>query len=195
MKTWLINNHTLEFDEESHIYIVDGIIVPSVSTILKSYFNDYVDVPQQILQRAREKGTELHSAIEIYEKTGQESNLKEFKNYQFIKKHKGFKNISNEIPIIYEENGKVLFSGQLDQIIELNGKLGINDFKRVSAPNKEKITYQVNLYKLGYEQSYHKHIEMLSFTHLREDTRKFIELPINEEMAKALLYKYYGGKL
>ncbi len=193
MKYWEINGHAVEFDEESHIYLIDGIITPSVTQILKIKFDDYAGVPQHIMEQASEKGTALHKAIEIYEKTGQTSDLKEFRNYLFIKKRKGFKNISNEQPIIYEENGRVLFAGQLDQIIEINGHLEINDFKRVSAPNKEKIAYQLNLYKLGYEQSYHKEISGLNFTQLREDVRKFTPLPINEEMAKKLIKEYYGG--
>lgn len=193
MQTWEINNHILEFDEETHTYICDGLIMPSVTQILKSKFDDYAGVPQHLMEQASIKGTALHKAIEIYEKTGQTSDLKEFRNYLFIKKHKGFKNISNELPIIYEENGKVLYAGQLDQIIEIDGHLEINDFKRVSAPNKEKIAYQLNLYKLGYEQSYHKQIAGLNFTQLREDVRKFTPLPINEEKAKELIKEYYGG--
>lgn len=191
MEAWEINGRTLEFDDESHIYICDGVIIPSVTQILKTRFNDYASVSRAVLEQASAKGTELHKAIEIYEKTGQESDLKEFKNYLFLKKHIGFKNISNEIPIIYEEDGRVLFAGQLDQIIELDGKLGINDFKRVSSPNKEKIAYQLNLYKMGFEQSYKQQIESLSFTQLREDTRKFYPLPISEETAKSLLKEFY----
>lgn len=191
MESWEINGRTLEFDEEYHVYIVDGIIVPSVTKILKAFFDDYSNVSQAVLERARERGTALHEAIELYEKTGKESNLIEFRNYLFLKKHFGFKNISNELPIFYEENGKVLFAGRLDQIIEIDGKLGINDFKRVSAPNKEKIAFQLNLYKIAYEQSYHKEISSLSFMQLREDTRKFNPLPINEQSAIKLLKNYY----
>lgn len=198
MEAWEINGRTLEFDEESHVYICDGVIVPSVTQILKTRFNDYANVSRSVLEQASAKGTELHKAIEIYEKTGQESDLKEFKNYLFLKKHFNIKNISNEIPIIYEENGRVLFAGQLDQIIERDGKIGINDFKRVSSPNKEKIAYQLNLYKMGFEQSYKQQIESLSFMQLREDTRKFYPLPINEETAKSLLkeflQEYKNGK-
>ncbi len=191
MQTWELNGRTLEFDDEAHVYIADGVIVPSVTQILKTKFNDYQFVSRAVLEQASEKGTALHKAIETYETTGQESDLKEFKNYLFLKKHFGFKNISNELPVIYEEDGRVLFAGQLDQIIEIYGKRGINDFKRVSAPNKEKIAYQLNLYKMAYEQTYHNKIEMLSFTQLREDTRKFNQLPINEAEAKTLLKKYY----
>ena len=84
----------------------------------------------------------------------------------------------------------MLFAGTLDQIITIDGKL-INDFKRVSAPNKNKIAYQLNFYKMAYEQSYGKKIEFLSFTHLRETVRKFHDkMPINEGMAISLLNEF-----
>ena len=149
MKTYNLNNHILEFDENSHIYIVDGLIVPCVTDILSRKYKDYDGVSQETLKRAANLGTKLHKAIEIYEKKGITNNSEEFKNYLFLKKHYKIENIDNEVPIIYEENGKVLFAGTLDQIYKIDNKLGINDFKRVSAPNKEKIALQVNLYKIG----------------------------------------------
>ena len=190
-QSWTINGRTVEFEDESHTYLVDGLTVPSVTQILKTAFNDYANVSQRVLQEASAKGTALHKAIEIYETTGQQSDLKEFKNYLFLKRYNRIENIANEIPVIYEENGKVLFAGQLDQICRIEDCYGINDFKRVSAPNKEKIALQLNLYKIAYEQSYHQQIQILSFMQLREDTRKFTPLPINEQLAKNLLKNYY----
>ena len=190
IKTFELNGHILEFIPDIHRYIVDGILVPCVSDILEYRFNDYEGISKDILNRAAEKGTEMHKSIEIYEKEGITSNLKEFRNYLFLKKHYKFKNIANEIPVIYEENGQVLYVGTLDQVVEIDNKLGLNDFKRVSNPNKEKIALQLNLYKKGYEQTYHKKIEFLMFTHLRGDIRKIHNLPINEEMAMSLVYEY-----
>jgi hypothetical protein len=185
-----INGHILEFIPETHQYIVDGILVPCVSNILAYKFNDYTGVSREVLQRASELGTELHRSIELYEQQGITSDLREFKNYLFLKKQFKFENVSNELPVLYEKGGRVLFVGTLDQVITMDGKLGINDFKRVSAPNKVKIAYQLNFYKMAYEQSYGKKIEFLSFTHLREDVRKFHRLPINEEMAISLLNEF-----
>lgn len=187
MEYFEINGHALEYDDDTHTYLVDGVIVSSVTQLLGAKFNDYAGVSREALERASQKGTAMHEAIERFEKTGEEDNSEELQNYKFLKKHYGWNNIANELPIIYEENGEVLFAGRLDQIIEIDGKLGINDFKRVSAPNKEKIAHQLNLYKLGYEQSYHKKIEFLAFTHLREDKRKFVKLPINEDFIKEFL--------
>lgn len=194
MKTFEINGHIVEFMPETHQYLVDGILTPCVSNILAYKFNDYGAVSKEVLQRASERGTELHEAIESYEREGTQSELREFKNYLFLKKHHGFKNIANEVPVIYEKDGTVLFVGTLDQIIELDGKLGINDFKRVSAPNKQKIAYQLNLYKMAYEQSYGKKIDFLSYTHLRETVRKFNMLPINEEATLNLLNEFLESR-
>ena len=187
-----INGHILEFIPETHQYLVDGILVPCVSNILAFKFNDYGAVSERVLQRASERGTELHKAIEDYEVQGITSELKEFRNYLFLKKQFKFENIENEVPVIYENEGRVLFAGTLDQVIKIDGKLGINDFKRVSAPNKQKIAYQLNLYKLAYEQSYNQKVEFLSFTHLRETVRKFSYLPMNEEVTIKLLNEYYA---
>lgn len=187
MKTYEINGHIIEFITETHQYLVDGILTPCVSNILAYKFNDYGAVSRKILQRASEKGTELHEAIERYEKDRTQSDLKEFQNYLFLKKHHGFTNIANEVPVIYERNGTVLYVGTLDQIIELDGKYGINDFKRVSRPNTQKIAYQLNLYKLAYEQSYGVKIDFLSYTHLRETVKRFTLLPIGEEVTLNLL--------
>lgn len=191
MKECQINNHLLEFIPETHTYICDGVIVPCVSDILAYKFNDYSGVSREVLERASEKGTEMHKAIEDYEQQGITSDLREFKNYLFLKKQFKFENVANEVPVLYEKGGRVLFVGTLDQVITIDGKLGINDFKRVSTPNKNKIAYQLNLYKMAYEQSYGKEIEFLSFTHLREDVRKFHRLPINEASAVDLLNEYY----
>jgi hypothetical protein len=191
LKEWQINNHIIEFIEEQHIYICDGVIVPCVSNILAYKFNDYSGVSREVLQRASEKGTELHQAIEQYEQQGITSDLREFRNYLFLKKQFKFENVSNELPVLYERGGRVLFVGTLDQVITIDGKLGINDFKRVSAPNKSKIAYQLNFYKMAYEQSYGKKVDFLAFTHLREGVRKFHDkMPINEESAIELLNEY-----
>ncbi len=194
IKSFELKGHCIEFLEQSHVYIVDGLIVPCVSNILAYKFNDYVGVSKEVLNRASELGTKMHESIERFEKEGIESDLKEFRNYLFLKKYYKFKNIVNEVPVIYERDGQVLYIGTLDQIIEIDGKLGINDFKRVASPNKEKICYQVNLYKMAYEQTYNKKIDFLSFTQLREDVRKFTELPIDEEKAKSLLEEYLESR-
>ena len=187
IKTYEDENYTLECDDETHRYIVNGIITPSVSKLLSLKFDDYPNVPKAVLQAAADRGTEMHKAIEVYEKTGKESDLQEFRNYLFLKKHFKIENVENELPVAYFEDGLPVFAGTIDQVCRIDGVPAINDFKRVSAPNKEKIAYQVNLYRLAYNQTFGVEVKALSFMQLRESVRKFTQLPINEEVIKAFL--------
>lgn len=187
IKTYEYENYTLEFDDEAHRYIVNGIITPSVSKLLSLKFDDYPNVPKAVLQAAADRGTEMHKAIEVYEKTGKKSDLQEFRNYLLLKKHFKIENVENELPVAYFEDGLPVFAGTIDQVCRIDGVPAINDFKRVSAPNKEKITYQVNLYRLAYNQTFGVEVKALSFMQLRESVRKFTQLPINEEVIKAFL--------
>ena len=187
IKTYEYENYTLEFDDETHRYIVNGIITPSVSKLLSLKFDDYPNVPKAVLQAAADRGTEMHKAIEVYEKTGKESDLQEFRNYLFLKKHFKIENVENELPVAYFEDGLPVFAGTIDQVCRIDGVPAINDFKRVSAPNKEKIAYQVNLYRLAYNQTFGVEVKALSFMQLRESVRKFTQLPRNEEVIKAYL--------
>ena len=187
IKTYEYENYTLEFDDETHRYIVNGIITPSVSKLLSLKFDDYPNVPKAVLQAAADRGTEMHKAIEVYEKTGKESDLQEFRNYLFLKKHFKIENVENELPVAYFEDGLHVFAGTIDQVCRIDGVPAINDFKRVSAPNKEKIAYQVNLYRIAYNQTFGVEVKALSFMQLRESVRKFTQLPINEEVIKAFL--------
>ena len=85
MDTYEIKGHTIEYIDDIHCYLCDGIILPSVTTILKIKFgNKYKGIDETVLKRASEKGTEVHNAIEKYCKNGIESDLKELKNFKFI---------------------------------------------------------------------------------------------------------------
>jgi len=61
----------IEFLEEPHIYLKNGVIVESVTTLLKKYkFKDkYSDVPSNILKAKAEFGSGVHKAIELLETT------------------------------------------------------------------------------------------------------------------------------
>ena len=191
VESWEINGFTLEYIDDTHTYLVDGIIVPSITQLIKMKFNNKYDaVPKKVLKKAADKGTAMHLAIELYEKENKESDLVELKNYKFLKKHLKWNVIQSEIPIILFYNYKPIAAGRLDQVIEMNGKKGINDLKRTASFDKEYVALQTNLYRIGYKQSYGTEIDFVSGLHLRDNTRKFYKLPVNEEYAIGIIEKY-----
>ena len=192
IESWNIAGGTLEYIDESHTYLYNGVILPSITQILKSKFgNKYIGVDEKVLQRASEKGTEVHKAIEDYEKRSiDDLNCTELRNYKFLKKQFGFNCLDNEVPIVLFFNDEPISAGRIDLILEDNGEIGIADIKRTSVFDKEYVAYQTNLYRLGYQQSYGVDISFLRGIHLRDDVRRYIELPINEKMALELINKY-----
>lgn len=182
MDTWTVCDRPLEFIPEGHIYVYDGIMLPSITTMLKTQFGGkYEGINKAILERASRLGTQVHEAIENYEKVGQESDLKELRNWKFLKKAYGFKCLNNEVPVVLFDSGEPIACGRLDLVLEIDGKIGLGDIKRTSSLDKNYLAYQLNLYRLAYQQCYGQEIEFLRGVHLRDDVRKFVEIPINEE--------------
>ena len=192
IESWNIAGGLLEYIDESHTYIFNGVILPSITQILKVKFgNKYLGVSNSTLERAANLGTEVHKAIEDYETKGIENiELKELRNYVFLKVRNNFKCLKNEVPIVLFLDDKPVAAGRVDLILEQNGQVGIADIKRTSTFDKEYVAYQTNLYRIGYQQTYGEDITFLRGLHLRDNTRKYIELPINEGMSLDLVKEY-----
>ena len=190
-----IRGHTLEYIDDIHVYLCDGVIVPSVTQILKLKFgNKYDNISRQTLQRAAEKGTEVHEAIENYCKHGIESDLVEVRNFKFLQKQYKFKVLDNEVPVILFKDDEPIAAGRLDLVLEIDGMIGGGDIKRTSTLDKEYLAYQLNLYRIAYDQCYDVAWEFLKGVHLRENVRKFIDIPINEQLAWDLVEEYLKGE-
>ena len=193
IETWEIAGHILEYYEETHQYLVDGICVPSVTQILKVKFgNKYADVRPSVLNNAAEEGTRVHKAIENYEKLNAEDvTCEELKNYKFLKRQYKFECLDNEVPIILFKDGYPIAAGRIDLVLELDKETGLGDIKRTAVFDKEYTAYQLNIYRIGYQQCYGVEIKFLRGLHLRKDKRKFYDLPIREEMTWDLINEYF----
>lgn len=195
MDSWNINGYTLEYDDESHTYIVDGVIVPSVTQILAVKFgNKYAEIDAATLQRAAERGTAIHEAIETYCKTGIESAIREVHNFRFLQKHYGFNVLENETPIIIIDKSIPKAAGRLDLVLEIKGETALADIKTTATLDKEYLAYQLNLYRIGYMQSYCIDISKLYGVHLKDDKRKLVNIPINANIAWDIIDQYERGR-
>lgn len=187
-ETWDIRGQCLEYFDDTHTYIYDGVILPSVTQIIKIKFgHKYDGVPAFVLQRASVKGTAVHSAIERYCKFDEESDLPELYNFKFLRDHYGFKVLDNEVPIVLFKDNKAVCAGRLDLVLEQDGETGLADIKRTYNLDKNYLAYQLNLYRLAYQQCYDTDIKFLKGVHLREEKRQYVDIPINEAMAWELV--------
>lgn len=190
-ESWKIAGGVLEFLPETHTYLYDGLMLPSVTQILGvKYKNDYASVPPAVLENASKRGTAVHKAIENFNVSSYDDGSEAVRNFKFLQKQYGFEVLDSELPIVIFKDDMPIACGRLDMTMLIDGQTGIADIKTVSALNKEKIAYQLNLYRIGLMQSYGVDAKFLKIIHIRDGIRKFIDSPVNEGMAWELIEKF-----
>ena len=88
----------LKFDEERHEYLLNGKKLPSVTKLLDN--GEYNNVDPEVLNRARERGTEIHKELEEYFKEGKLGETKEFYEAISLLKQERYKYLFEEPTII-----------------------------------------------------------------------------------------------
>lgn len=189
MESWEIRGGTLEYIDESHTYIYNGVILPSVTQCLKKRFGGKYDgIPAEIMKRASERGTRVHKAIEEYVKKNLENyGVEEFRNYKFLEKHYKFKAVESELPVVLFKNGVPVCAGRLDLILKIKNEYAVADVKTTSTLDKNYLAYQLNIYRVALTQCYNWNITKLYGLHIRTDKRKLVEIPINEELINEII--------
>lgn len=177
----MINGHELEFIEDGHIYLVDGVIVPSITQMLSVRFgNKYSNISPDILNAAAAKGTMIHATIEDYIRNKTKSTIDEFRGFVFLQNAYRFTVKDVEVPVILFDKDEPIAAGRLDMVLKMDGRLGGADIKTTSTLDKDYLFYQLNLYRVAYMQSYDEEWTFLKGIHLRGDKRKMVDIPIGD---------------
>ena len=195
METFSIKGGTLEYFDDTHTYLYDGLMLPSVTQILSvRYKNDYASIPPAVLNNAAQRGTAVHKAIENFNVSGYDDGSEAVRNFKFLQKQYGFEVLDSELPIVIFKDDMPIACGRLDMTMLIDGQTGIADIKTVSTLTKDKIAYQLNLYRIGLMQSYGVDAKFLKIIHIRNGIRKVIDSPVNEGMAWELIEKFLNEK-
>lgn len=145
----------IEFVKEAHVYLIDGIIVPSVTEILReTLFPDlYENIPQYILEKASKRGKKIHKAIEKENDTDLSfSENLAYKEWLFLKNKYEIQCYKNEVLVHY----KNLYCGRIDLIAKIEDTFIICDIKTTYKLNIEYISWQLSFYKYAYENMFNK---------------------------------------
>jgi len=152
----------IEFLEDEHVYLIDGVIVPSVTQILQRVFPDkYRGVPIETLSRKAEYGTNLHKYIEIIEKKKPKKPLAYIKRYcnpnifqeESIRQYLKLKDqydievLESEKIVSYENK----YAGTLDLKAIVNNKKAIIDIKTTAELDTDWVAWQNSLYEMADE--------------------------------------------
>lgn len=205
----MLNNIT--FLEEQHIYLVGGVITPSVSEILHFIFPDkYKGVDKRILNRKAEYGTKIHESIEMYEANIKTMAIEEafdvtvqamdltyiqeasLRQYIKLKRENLLQVLSQELMIQYE--GK--YAGRFDMIADIGGNVCLCDIKTTAELDEEYLSYQLSYYELAigkvFDKLYAIWLPKKGLGVLKEIKRKPKKLLI--EKLNEFLEEYENGK-
>ena len=145
----------VEFIVDTHQYLVDGILVPSVSTILgATIFKDkYNSVPSDVLAKAAHFGTQVHLAIETSEWLHLSD--EEFIVYERWLKLKKQEQIT---PIEHEQvvNHGYDYAGTFDMIADIKSERCLVDIKTTYNLDREYLSWQLSMYELAKGERFDK---------------------------------------
>lgn len=143
---------SIEFVEDGHLYLISGILVPSVSEILNFIFPDkYSNVPKKILNSKAEYGSRVHEAIECLENGKKLPHLNYLQEVS-IEQWEKLKS-ENKIEVIEQEkmvNYKNYYCGRFDMIANVKGAYSLCDIKTTAKLDKESLSWQLSLYALAH---------------------------------------------
>ena len=186
-----VGKYIVEYLEDTHVYLVNGVITPSITQLLKKHFPVAESIPQNILENARRRGNRVHKEIEDYEHLESiKEPSTELKNYVELKDKHKFNVVDVEKIVVLEKDGQVVACGRLDQLIEIDGELAINDIKSTYKLNYEYLYHQTNLYRIAHNQTYGTDIKKCYATHLKGATAKFKSIPSDDEIVAKIIDEY-----
>lgn len=148
----------IEFLEEPHIYLKNGILVKSVTQILQLIFPDKYDgINKAILNKKAEFGTAGHSIIEHLDVTDLERARQEVLKIQnkdleiCIREYLRLVKQHNIVPLEHEKkvSYEYKFCGTLDMIAEVDEEYSLIDVKFTAELDKEYLAWQLGMYKLA----------------------------------------------
>jgi len=155
----------IEFLEEPHLYLKDGILVKSVTQILELIFPDkYKDIDKKVLSNKAIFGSKGHSIIENLDvsdlqKAQQDVQKIENKDLQICIKE--YLRLVKKYEIVPEEQEQIvsykyLYCGTLDMIGKVQGLNCLLDIKFTAELDKEYLSWQLGMYQLAKGIQYDK---------------------------------------
>ena len=138
----------IEFIEEPHTYLLDGVILPSVSQIIAD--DTYLAIPPHILENAAKRGTAVHLAsemIDLGKKPKLDPSFAEWVVQFCLYKMEHDQNW-DDIEMIVHTNE---FAGTLDRIFYGVDDVTIVDVKTTSKLYVDKIAIQLGGYAYAHQ--------------------------------------------
>lgn len=184
----------IEFIPETHTYLVDGVIVPSVTQIIRKVSGaDYSAVPGAILNAKADYGTAVHEWLQAYFEGNKLPKISELMKIstdqvpELLKNHKIQSKYTEQV-VHYGDR----MVGTFDMLANVDGKEALIDHKTTAKYDSDYLEWQCGCYKLCIKETLGIDIEQCYCLWLPKEKRvQLIEVkPKTEVEVKELLNNY-----
>jgi len=172
----------LTFEERWHVYRLNGLEIPSVTTLMKPLSDGiYGFIDREVLNRAAARGTAVHNAIENYVKFGIEDISPEHAGYfnGFLKWYTehGVTPYGSEVRLYHKA---FLYAGTADMMAGVDGLDTLVDFKTSSAVYPMLCGVQLEAYNRA-AKSHGMELQRKVIVHLKKDGNyQMIPFPLED---------------
>lgn len=181
----------INFDETTHKYTTEnGEVLISTTQLLKiaGISPSYEMVDSEVLQKAADKGSLIHSEIEDYIKNGEIGFTKELGEFIDYLKANSLYPVASE-KVVHDD----LVAGTIDLILQdINGDYILADIKTTSTIHTDSVSWQCSIYKKLLEHCVGYKISNLQVFHFdKEGNLNVKDLPMKDDSVIQELYDWY----
>ena len=153
-----LNDSHVLFDEETHTYLLDGVILDGITSRIKQrlFPDEYAGVSEDVLAAAAERGHLIHNAIQRCDQEGYVPTEDEMRNepllscvdnYSDLMATNGLSSVANE----YLVTDGHTYASPIDIVAEHDGQVLLIDTKTTYTVNKEYVSWQLSVYADFFE--------------------------------------------
>jgi hypothetical protein len=163
---------TITFDESSHTYRINGVLVPNPTRIFEKLgITDFSNIPADTLSAAQHFGTIVHIACELHDK----NDLDESTVDPLVKPR-----LDAWVKFLKENNAKVenielrvgseryMFATTLDRTLIINEKRFIAEIKTTAVLNKA-VRYQTAAHEIAFKEHLGEKVDGRMAVQLKDD--------------------------
>ena len=179
----------LQFFDKGHVYMLDGEQIPCVSDLCRFLHREiYKEAPIWQLEAAADRGTKVHAATEVLDKTGRAEIEDDYLPYleayaRFRQEH----DVQWELIEHPDSHPTHRYAGTIDRYGMVDGYRTLADLKTTYQVYKPLCSASLNLYRLILEAR-EKAVERLLIIHLKKDrTYKLIPFNVDDSVPMALI--------
>lgn len=179
----------LQFFDKGHVYMLDGEQIPCVSDLCRFLHREiYKEAPIWQLEAAADRGTKVHEATELLDKTGRAEIEDDYLPYleayaRFRREHE----VAWELIEHPDYHPEHRYAGTIDRYGMVDGLLTLVDLKTTYTVYKPLCGASLNLYRMILEAR-KKRVEKLLIIHLKKDGRyRLVPIDFDDSVPTALI--------